>query len=151
MRPYFAYGSNLAHARMAERIPSSRPAGIARLDGYDVVCNKLGRDGSAKANLEASGEALVWGVLYELVEAELQILDRFEGGYERIQVSVTRDDGASLLAVTYQSHRITENRVPFDWYRALIVEGARAHGLPDSYVGALEALPSRPDPSRRPR
>lgn len=148
---YFAYGSNLAATRMAERVRSARPAGIACLDGHRVVCNKLGADGSAKANLEAHDGGRVWGVLYELPEADFAILDRFEGGYERIRLQVTRGDGSSADAVSYQSDRHCEDQVPFDWYLALMVEGARAHGLPESYVAGLEALPSRPDPGQRPR
>jgi hypothetical protein len=55
---YFAYGSNLKWTRMRQRIPSARREAIAFLDRYRLVCNKRGRDGSAKANLvRAMGRA----------------------------------------------------------------------------------------------
>ena len=41
--------------------------------------------------------------------------------------------------------------VAFDWYKQLIVEGAREHRLPEYYVTELEALAARPDPSAQSR
>ena len=48
---YFAYGSNLKTERMKERIPSAMVKGISTLRGYQFKLNKLGKDGSAKANI----------------------------------------------------------------------------------------------------
>ncbi len=112
------------------------------------MCDKAGSDGSAKANLRADPRAHVWGALYRLGPGQLEILDRFEGGYERLQVQVQSPRGASHAALTYRSERRTGDPVPFDWYRQLILEGAREHGLPEDWLAWLEALPSRPDPER---
>ena len=63
---YFAYGSNLAAERLRERVGAFAVLGPARADGRRLECNKLGRDGSGKANLvEAPGE-VAWGVVYGL-------------------------------------------------------------------------------------
>jgi len=142
---YFAYGSNLKWERMRERVPSARREAVAFLEDYRLVCNKRGRDGSAKANLvEAAGDR-VWGVLYRVEPDHLALLDRFEMGYERIEVEVRTTTGNARCASTYRSDRITDDPVPFDWYRGMILEGAREHGLPDEYLAALEAIPTRPD------
>ncbi len=145
---YFAYGSNLLVARLAQRVPGSRTLGIAVLDDHRLVCDKHGRDGSAKANLMLSLGDAVWGAVYRLPIGGLERLDAFEGGYRRVEVALRGPDGVVLHAVTYRSDRLTDHRVPFDWYREMIVTGARAHGLPTAYVAFLESLPSRPDPSR---
>ena len=149
---YFAYGSNMKTARLRERIRSARPREIATLAGRRLLLNKRGADGSAKANLVPDRSGLVWGVLFEIALRDWDRLDRFEGGYARTRVAVWTAGGEERLATTYVSTRWIDAR-PFDWYRALLVEGAREHGLPEDYVARLEALPyrpSRPDGPGRP-
>lgn len=141
---YFAYGSNMKSERLRARVPSARARGIARLEGRRLLVRKRGADGSAKANLVPAREGAVWGVLYELALGDFARLDRHERGYARIRVRVRTPGGADHEATTYVSNR-TFDGVPFDWYLALLVEGAREHGLPEDYVARLEALPRRPD------
>lgn len=144
---YFAYGSNLVLDRLRERVHVVDALGAARLDGHRLVCDKAGRDGSAKANLVVDPGDHVWGALYRLEAQRMQRLDRFEGGYQRCEVRVEAR-GEVHRALTYRSERRTADPVPFDWYRQLILEGARDHGLPADWLVRLEALPCRPDPAR---
>ena len=147
---YFAYGSNLLVARLQERVPGATTRGIGHLADHRLVCDKVGRDGSAKANLVRHPEARVWGALYDLPRGGLDRLDPFEGGYRRTEVEIQIAQGPRIVAVTYVSERRSDDTTPFDWYRAMMVDGGRAHGLPEDYLELLAALPSRPDP-RRPR
>jgi len=71
-----------------------------------------------------------------------------ETGYSRVTVQL-EVFGRSVSAQTYRSERLTADPVAFDWYKRLIVEGARQHGLPDAYISLLDALRTRPDPRRR--
>jgi hypothetical protein len=142
---YFAYGSNLKWSRMRERVPSARTEAVAFLEHHRLACNKRGRDGSAKANLVRAPGDRVWGVLYCIERAHLTVLDRFEVGYERVEVAVCTATGEDRRASTYRSDRIIGDPTPFDWYRGMILEGAREHGLPEEYLRVLEALPARPD------
>ncbi len=145
---YFAYGSNLWTARMQERVPTARAVGPARLPDHRLVCSKPGRDGSGKANIEPAPEQVVWGVLYRMETRELPRLDGFEGGYERVVLEVVDVHGTSRRASTYRSSLRTPEPVLFDWYRQLMVDGARLHGLPRSWLAFLQTLPVRPDPAR---
>ena len=142
---YFAYGSNLKWSRMRQRVPSARREAVAFLEHHRLACNKRGRDGSAKANLVRAPGDRVWGVLYRIEKVHLAVLDRFEAGYERVEVEVRTTTGGAHRASTYRSDRITGDPTPFDWYRAMILEGAQEHGLPEEYLAVLEALPTRPD------
>ena len=45
--------------------------------------------------------------------------------------------------VELSSRVLTADAVPFAWYKRLIVDGARAHELPEDWVRVLEALPER--------
>ena len=144
----FAYGSNLDPEQMLARVASAVALGRARLAGWSFACNKLGRDGTAKANLVRAAGGSVWGVVYELDTVHLAVLDRFEGGYERLELEVELDDGRGQHAHVYVSERLAPEPMPLEAYKALILRGARAHGLPEEWVRALERLPSRPDPER---
>ena len=143
---YFAYGSNLASARMRERAPSARALGPALLPGYAWRCNKRSADGSARANLVRDAGAETWGVLYEIHPSEWAAIDRAEGGYERIVVDVLRD-GVRGAAQTYVSDRTADDWIPARWYLGLVAAGAREHGLPAAWIASIEALAPQPDES----
>jgi len=146
---YFAYGSNMKTERLRGRAPSARALGIARLEERRLLVKKRGADGSAKANLVPSRGGGAWGVLFEIAIRDWSRLDRHEQGYVRTRVLVQSPGGYTCEAITYISDRPID-AAPFDWYRALLIEGAREHGLPDDYVAQLEALPYRPShPPRR--
>lgn len=141
---YFAFGSNMSSVRLRKRLPDAHSRGRGCLPGWRFVCNKSGLDGSAKANLRRDPAGTVWGVVYELPRTDLERLDAIEGGYDRIEVDVLRDDGRPVRCQSYASPRLTADPRPFDWYKALIVVGAKEHGLPTDYVAMLEALDDRP-------
>lgn len=139
---YFAYGSNLSPARMRERVAGAEALGAARLDGFRLCLDKCGRDGSGKANLREDTAEVVWGALYRFDVDEWPRLDAFEPGYERIEVPIVLR-GTALTGHTYRSHRLTQDPIPFAWYKRLLVEGARAHDLPGAWIQFLESLPER--------
>lgn len=143
---YFAYGSNMSRARMLERVPGAESLGPGRLAGHALRVDKRGADGSAKANLVVDAAEHTWGVLYRLPRAGATTLDGFELGYERIDV-VVEADGASRRAFSYRSQRRID-APPRDWYVELMLEGAREHGLPHSWVERLAALCTPPSPRR---
>jgi hypothetical protein len=130
---------------MRERAPSAQARGPARLPGYRLTLDKRGQDGSGKANLREAADAAVWGALYDVGPDDWTRLDAFERDYERVAVRVEWR-GAKQDAITYLSRLLTDAPVAFHWYKQLIVEGARAHQLPESWIRLLAALPERPDP-----
>lgn len=138
---YFSYGSNLHPDRMRARVPGARVLGAARLPHARLVCNKLGRDGSAKANFEPAPASCVWGVLWTVPERGWPELDLAEGGYERIEVLVEHL-GVMRPAETYRSSQLTSRRVLREDYKRWMVDGAREQGLPSEWIALLEALPA---------
>ena len=143
---YFAYGSNLSANRMAERVPSARVVAAARADGRRLSLGKRGRDGSGKATLIVAADSLVWGVVYAIDPRDWRRLDRFERGYARISVFVVLEREQRVAATTYIAPETAPDPTAFGWYKRLIVDGAREHGLPAAYVAELERLPVRDDP-----
>jgi len=144
---YFAYGSNMSAGRMQQRIPNATVLGTARVQDRQLVCNKLGRDGSGKANLIHRSGYVVYGVLYELPPADIAELDKIEGGYRRISIQTFSWRYDPIRAETYEAEVLTDDPTPFEWYRELMLAGARENGLPEDYVLYLEQLQVRPGKS----
>ena len=139
---YFAYGSNLCTARLCDRAPSAVTRGIARADGFALRLDKRGADGTAKVNLCAAPGSAVWGVLYALDARDWPRLDAHERDYARIEIAVVHG-ARTIAAQTYRSDHLTDDPVAAAWYKQLILDGARAHGLPSDWCAVLEALPAR--------
>lgn len=146
---YFAYGSNLLSARLRERTPSARPLGVATLPGHALRWHKLGADGSGKCDVVAvpGGAEHVQGVVYDIATADKPALDAAEAlgvGYGQQQVSVLLR-GQWVSACAYVALQVDPSAVPFAWYKALVVAGAREHALDAGYVQMLEAVPAQAD------
>jgi len=138
---YFAYGSNMSSARLFERIPSARSLGAARLEGFRLAGNKLGSDGTGKANLVVDLQSVAWGVIYALPASEWPRLDRFEPGYLR-QLAKLRDlRDQTHAAQLYLAQAPGPDLPMHPWYREHLIEGAREHELPSDYIAWLSQLP----------
>jgi hypothetical protein len=147
---YFAYGSNLLTRRLRGRTPWARPITTATLPGHELRWHKPGRDGSGKRDIVQSvhPDAAVIGVVYEIPLSEKPALDQAEGlgnGYDEKKVTVHAASGP-IESWTYYARSIDPSAVPYTWYKALVVAGAREHALPGAYVDKLEAVVASIDP-----
>lgn len=145
---YAAYGSNLHPLRLRGRIASARLLTPAFLPGWTLKFHKRSRDGSGKCNILEGGDG-VHVAVFEISPAGKAALDRIEGvglGYLHQDVDVP---GVGRCA-TYvaQSSHIDESLLPYDWYRELVLLGARSHAFPPHYVDGIAAVHSRSDPVR---
>ncbi|MGH7855400.1 MAG: gamma-glutamylcyclotransferase family protein [Candidatus Binatia bacterium] len=140
---YFAYGSNMNWPQMQRRCPSSRFVCVGRLTNYNFGITRHSRlRGCGTANVFPAPGKEVWGIVYDINDADLLILDTFEDGYRRETLSVypLENDEATLDALVYVA-AIEENVPrPNAEYRRLIIEGAKYWKLPASYLALLEAL-----------
>jgi len=159
---YFAYGSNMLAERLTARCTSARVRDVVAADGYELSFSKRSQDGSGKATISVSvaPESRVYGVVFEIDEADMGKLDRLEGrgrGYDRVDSFnvATRADAAPLSVTTYvASPRSVDQKLkPYEWYLGLVLAGAKQHRLPAEYIQSLEATSSiaDPDPDRAQR
>jgi gamma-glutamylcyclotransferase len=127
---YFAYGSNLSRKQMSERCPEARPRFVAVLPNYRVVFSGWSRKwhGGVAAIMSSRGEK-VRGAIYEVDEACLRKLDRFEGGYGRLPVTVFDEDNEPHEAVTYIKAGQLEESKPSPEYGAIIRQGYKDWGI----------------------
>jgi hypothetical protein len=131
--------------RLRERVPSATVVGIGQLAGHALRWDKRSwQDGSGKCDAETTGRQgdVVWGVLFELDPEDKPALDKAEGlgaGYLEKTVHVLTEAGP-ITAVTYYATDKDASLRPYHWYKALVIAGAREHGLPASYRSRLELV-----------
>ena len=153
---YFAYGSNMARARLGARIRDIRHAGLARLPAHRLSFEQRSEhDGSGKCDASATGhpDDHVIGVLWDIPAEEIHVLDGFEGpGYRRASIWLQREHSLVCAEIYLARERFSDVR-PWHWYKHHVLAGARENQLPSDYIRAIEGIPARldPDPERSDR
>jgi cation transport regulator ChaC len=149
---YFAYGLDLNPAEMLKRSPGHRSVGIARLVDWWFSFPRHSRsERSATMSIGESKGGVVWGALYEIPEEDMPILNHLYGydpegppdfnDYVGRTVTVLRAaNGEPVEAMTFVAVPEGDKALPSADYMALIVDGARYHGLPKAYLAALQAV-----------
>jgi gamma-glutamylcyclotransferase (GGCT)/AIG2-like uncharacterized protein YtfP len=150
---YFAYGSNMSSRRLGQRVPQAVCIGSAVLSDHALRFHKSGRDGSGKGDAFFTGCSgdIVHGVLFELDGAGKKSLDRIEGvgaGYAEKRVQVDLAGGDEVDALTYVATHIDTTLLPFTWYKAHVLHGARAAALPAMYLDLIASVPALCDIDR---
>jgi hypothetical protein len=142
---YFAYGANMSPRVLRRRGITPEESRAARLEGYAFRFSQRGLIllEPGFANIEPEPGEEMWGVAHRLPPGQLARLDGFEGpGYGRVLVDLETDEGP-VQAQAYINPRPTRGLEPSRRYARLCVGGARAFGLPEDYVTALAAHPTR--------
>ena len=140
----FAFGSNMCSGRFrAYGVSPEVPGRAAVLPGHHLLFNKKSTDDkSGKANVAAHVGSDVWGVLYTIPDADLDKLDKGEGGYRRVRLSLRLMDNTSTDAWVYVAKKPKHDPAlrPYTWYKRFLVEGAHEHALPADYIRKLENI-----------
>lgn len=141
---YFAYGSNMKTKRLENRVGEVNAIGWAIIKNYCLKFNKLGTDGSGKANIEPKEDSFVEGVLFDLTEEQLKKLDRYEGvndDYIRCTMDVIRFDNKEVAGVYIGNQNTLRGRLkPNCEYLQYLIDGANEHGLSDRYKKFLTSF-----------
>lgn len=143
---YAAYGSNLHPARLAARLPSARLLGTGRLRDWSLRFHKLSKDKSGKCSILAGSDG-VYFAIFDISAEDRLALDRIEGlgdGYSAVSLDIP-PFGICASYVAQESH-VDPSLRPYDWYRELVLTGARFHGFPDDYVSCIESVRVIRDP-----
>jgi hypothetical protein len=154
---YFAYASNMSPRQMAERCPGHVVVGVGTLADYRIEFRGRSESwGGAVADLAVSHGSAARGVVYDLTDEQIRILDGYEGYhgagdqhnvYDRnsVTVELVRPlDGSVPRRVRAQCYfaRHGVPGVPSRRYLETILEGARHYGLPEDYVDRLARTPA---------
>ena len=150
---YFGYGSNMLTKRLraANRAPSATVHGRGHVVGRKLTFYKVSEDNSGKGDMQLTGDVndRVEGVLFWIDEKDRAGLEEAEGkgrGYAEAMVDVVTETGTEQ-ALAYVATNVNAARVPYIWYRSLVLAGAIEHGLPAAYVDGIRAVAAKNDPS----
>jgi len=143
----FAYGSNMDWAQMHERCSSAEFICTAKLKNHRLAFTRKSKNRGCGVSdvLPAEGQA-VWGVVYQIPEAEMAGLDKKEGinskSYVRRVGTVDRDGDESMpISVQIYFAAPQDNPpLPNQEYKDLIMNGARHWNLPAEYIAELENI-----------
>lgn len=123
---YFAYASNLSKKRMQAHCPESKPIFVATLPNYSVIFTGWSREWrGGKATIKSFRGGKVRGAIYEISDACLRKLDKYEPGYERLNVTVFDEDNEPHQAITYIKSGQLEESEPSQQYGEIIRQGYR--------------------------
>ena len=141
----FAFGSHLSKTRLREIIGQEPTRAMrAILPDHRLTFWKLSRvlpeyaklaSGGSPALVPAQGHR-VHGVVYEISERQLVVLDKYEKewDYERVQVRVQLEDGRSLLAYAHNRTEPNEFAPPSGDFLLLMMDGLRQHGYSNDVI-----------------
>ena len=167
---YFAYGSNLNSKAVSEwcrhfghKPPNLKPGRPGVLDNYRLSFPIFSEYwGGGIADIVYDPGKYVMGVLLELNEQELALLDRKVGRrldsagrevgvYRLAEVKVAPlGKGEPVKAVTYQGTSADRNHIPpTRHYMDLLIQGACAHGLSTMWMSYLQSFDTQT--GRKPR
>ena len=152
---YFAYGSNLDPDQMRERCPEHRVVGLGGLREHRLffpLFSNRWEGGVASVQLHHGGT--VWGVLYELTDADMATLDGFEGfrapgdqhnvyDREHVTIELVRPDDDSFprrVRADLYLARPSNPSPPSRRYLDALLRGARHHRLPEEYIASLSTV-----------
>lgn len=129
--------------QIQRRCPSAKFVTIAKLPGYEFGITRHSRlRDCGTANVCAVAGQEVWGAVYDVSDADLDVMDGFEDGYHREILSVyAPDNGSHPLQVLVYVAAIENNAPPPNpEYKRLILEGARHWHMPSTYIARLETI-----------
>ncbi|MFC2069554.1 gamma-glutamylcyclotransferase family protein [Chloroflexota bacterium] len=123
---YFAYASNLNMKQMKERCPDSKPLFTATLPNHKLVFEGWSRQQrGGKANIRLFRGERVLGAVYDVSEQCMKRLDKFEGTYTRLRVTIFDEDGEAIEAIAYSQVSPAEGTKPSQEYLSLIQQGLK--------------------------
>jgi hypothetical protein len=166
---YFAYGSNLNARAVSEwcrhfghRAPNLKSGRPAVLDNYRLGFSIYSEYwGGGIADIVYDPGKYVMGVLFELTESDLAVLDlkvqrKLDNGkelgvYKRIDVKVAPlGKGEPVQGVTYQGTSADRFHIPpTQHYMDLLIQGAYSYGLSMMWISYLQSFSTQA--GRKPR
>jgi cation transport regulator ChaC len=135
MTLYFAYGSNMDRAAMAQRCPEARALGVAMLADHRFLVARAGF-----ASVERRPGSTVHGVLWRVSQRDLVALDAYEsvatGLFRRAWLPVRRGN-ATLRALVYVACDNRRGRPRPGYQEAAVLRPAGDWGFPSAYLEEL--------------
>ena len=143
---FFGYGTEVNPAVAQSMGLEIHQAMRATLRDHELVFSKPSpmRPGEGLVDLLYTPNAVVEGMLYEVADDGLSVLDRhFMVGrmeYRRKAMAILAEDGDMVSAAIYVGTRTQSGLRPSGAYMSDLIAGAEAQGFPEWYVEKLKSV-----------
>jgi len=143
MIKYFAYGSNMDMSRLSSRGVNPITRNKGTLKDWKLKFNKKASAGDwSFANIEPSKGDIVEGLVFEIKESDLKLLDKFEGAprHYRREFLVVETYTETIKCITYiaQTEHVVEGLLPTKEYMEFLLNGAKM--LSEEYQEMLNGI-----------
>ena len=149
---YFAYGPNMDEQRVkaANRCPEARFIFNALLPEFRLTFTRRVDGGDAAADAVPDPASRIWGVVYDITQADRQRLDARDGVASRayrpreVLVHPNGDAEQRVMVLTYTlSDPSPTYESPTREYLDFLLRGARQRSFPPDYIAQLERIEVR--------
>ena len=119
---------------------------VFHCEGWKTVFHKKSSGGSAKCNAVRSGDQqdVLWVAVFEILSDEKRNLDYAEGrgkGYHEEWTHKTLSGGkVKGLMYIADTAVIDDTLKPYDWYKEMVVFGAKYHEFPVDYIDDIQKI-----------
>jgi len=138
--------------RLKETIaPSAVAIDIGFVQGRRFSFDKVSRDGdSGKCDIAATRNEKdrAYGVLYRINAKEKSDLGKAEAlgvGYSEANIQIVTASGTQSAVTYVASYKEEAVLRPYQWYKAMVIAGAKEHGLPNEYIEWLHTFEAQVD------
>ena len=144
----FLYADNLNLSQLKRRAPEHKCLFKAYLPDHTIhFCRFSSQWRCGLASITPSQGERVWGVVFDLTDEDLKILDAFEGevpegAFRHLEATVVTEDGHKELVTTHSATPIGKFRVK-DHYLDFVIKGVKHWELPEECLDTWERFRPR--------
>ena len=136
---FFLYADNLNPSQLKRRAPEHKPVGKAYLPDHTIhFCRWSSQWRCGLPSITPSPGEKVWGMIFEITDEDLKLLDEFEGevpegAFHHLSVTVITEDGEKQLVTTHFANPIGKFK-PKEHYLDWVLKGLKHWKLPDEWI-----------------
>lgn len=144
----FLYADNLNLSQLKRRAPEHKCLFKAYLPDHTIhFCRFSSQWRCGLASITPSQGERVWGVVFDLTDEDLKILDAFEGevpegAFRHLEATVVTEDDHKELVTTHAATPIGKFRVK-DHYLDFVIKGVKYWELPEECLDTWERFRPR--------
>lgn len=134
---FFIYADNLNPTQLKRRAPEHKLVCKAYLPDHTIHFSRWSSQWRCGlASVAPSAGEQVWGVVLEITEEDLKLLDEYEGevppgAYRHVSVTVITESGEKVLVATHAANPIGKFK-PKEHYLEWVMKGVRHWKLPEA-------------------
>ena len=145
---FFLYADNLNPSQLKARAPEHKMSGRAYLPDHTIhFCRWSTQWRCGLASITPSPGERVWGVVFEITDEDLKLLDEFDndlppGAFHHLQVTVVTEEGEKILVTTHAAVPIGKFK-PKEHYLEWVMKGVQHWKLPEECVELWQSFTPR--------